>query len=134
MAQLQSGEPIRRENVNEYILPVEEVKEEVVEQEVVEETVEATPDVDNAPIEGYFSIIIPCILSVNNVDGVLAYVENLRRYFSGEIITVVVNKIDYKNYSPKFGNKVIECENLAEGVMRARRVAKGVCIETDEIV
>lgn len=134
MANYISGVSIKMENVNEFILPVEEAKEEVVE-EIKEETVEIPAQaVDNAPIEGYISIIIPCILSVNSLDGLLVYVENLKKYFSGEIITVVVNQIAYKDYSPKFGHKVIECENLAEGVMQARRVARGVCIETDEIM
>ena len=129
MAGLQSGEPIRIQNVNEYILPLEEEPQEtpIVEAEVVE----PMQEVDNTRIEGYISIIVPCILTVDSVEKLLAYISNLQRYFSGEIITVVVNKVDYKNYSPKFGNKVIECEDIDEGIERARRVAKGEAIECD---
>jgi len=131
MAALVSGNPIRMDNVNEFILPVNEAP---VEDSPLEESIEIqAQEVDNAPIEGYISIIIPCVLSVENVEPLLKKVDNLRKYFSGEIITVVVNKIDYKNYSPKFGNKVIECEDINEGVERARRVARGEAIVCDSL-
>lgn len=129
MAALTSGEPIRMENVNEYILPVEE---KVVE-EVKEEIIEGTDEVNNTPVEGYFSVIIPCVLTAENVTRLTDYVAELQVYFSGEIISVVQNTIDYRGYSPKFGNKVIECEDLKEGVERAYRVAKGRALLADEL-
>lgn len=127
MAQLQSGEPIRMQNVNEYTLPVEE--EPVIEGE----TIEPTPDVDNSKVEGYFTVIIPVVLKSDNVDKVTSYVESLKKYFSGEIITVVRNTCNYRDFSDKFGHKVIECEDMIEGMGRAQRVARGVILEAYDI-
>jgi len=124
MANLMSGEPIRMENVNNYILPVPEVVEE-------KEVVEPVNEVENDRIEGYMTIVIPCILTASSVSNLTEYVANLKKYFSGEIISVVKNECDYKGYSPIFGNKVIECEDLNEGVERARRVARGEAIVCD---
>ena len=77
------------------------------------------------------TIVIPCILTASSVSNLTEYVANLKKYFSGEIISVVKNECDYKGYSPIFGNKVIECEDLNEGVERARRVARGEAIVCD---
>lgn len=129
MAQLQSGEPIRMQNVNEYTHPVEESVETVIEGE----TIEPTLNVDNSKVEGYFTVIIPVVLKSDNVDKVTAYVESLKKYFSGEIITVVRNTCNYNSFSNKFGHKVIECEDMIEGMGRAQRVARGVILEAYDI-
>lgn len=132
MANLQSGEPIRMENVNEYILPIEEVKEEP--QEAPAQVVEATESaVDNSPKEGYFTVVVFCTLSSLNVPVLTKYISELKTYFSGEIISVVKNECNYKDYSPIFGHKVIECESIEEGVERAIRVARGRVLVADAI-
>lgn len=119
MAQLTVGEPIRRENVNNYILPVEEEKEEI---EV------PAQEVENSKMEGYATLIVPCVLTVDNVDKLSAFIGAIKVHFSGEIISVIKNEVAYKDYSDKFGHKVIECEDLVEGIERAARVARGTHI------
>lgn len=127
MAKLPSADPIRMENVNEFKLPVPEMKEESQEN-ILANTV------DNNRVDGLVTIIVPTILSVENVDKVKSFISNLKNYFAGEVILVVKNEVNYQSFSQDFGDKVVDCQLLSEGVERAKRVARGtVLLCIDEI-
>lgn len=139
MAQLGSGEPIRMENVNEYILPMEAA---------VEAPTESQPPVDTLPsqqeesweqsnVQGLTSIIIPVVWNSYQTFHVTGdCIGSIREHTDKEktpyeIILVINGKqgmMEQKDYKLTYADKVIpndENKGYATAVNQGIRIASG---------
>lgn len=143
MSQLQSGEPIRMENVNEFILPVENMPTEA--------TPESQPPVDtlpssredtweNAEVKGLTSIIIPVVwnsyqtfhVTGDCIGSIREHTDKAKTPY--EIILVINGKqgmMAQKDYKLTYADKVIENE---ENKGYAAAVNQGIRMSSGEYI